>query len=168
MQFTRGAEFKFSQSSIQVRETFLTTINPLQFTVRALIVDKEALTQSQLRDKERFYNDFVRLVLDHNFDAIRDATLVLDESFKGRRAKEDLRTSLRRRLNTARESPTLTKILYHRSHTDYLLQVSDMVCGAIYAAYNKNEPRYRQLIRRHIADEWSLRPHERAKDGPLI
>lgn len=158
LRYPPGMEFKFSSSSHAIREQFLGAIDPLSFKVRSLIVDKELLTSPQMRRKETFYNYFVRLVLDYDYGSISKATLVLDESFKGRRSKEELRTYLRRMLNTDDETPKLARIVYHRSHSDYLLQVSDMVCGAIYAKYNKNEPRYHRMIRRHIQDEWPLRP----------
>ncbi|HEX5505384.1 MAG TPA: DUF3800 domain-containing protein [Thermomicrobiales bacterium] len=167
LHFSPRAEFKFAKSSHTVRERFLETINPLAFGVRALIVDKLAITRPQMRNKETFYNYFVRLVLDYDYGSISRATLILDESVRSRKSKEEFRTYLRRMLNTEVDSPKLTKITYHRSHADNLLQVNDMVCGAIYAAYNKGEPRYRQIIKRHIQDEWLLRPYAQ-DDGPSI
>jgi len=160
LHYPSGTEFKFSKSSVAVREAFLNAINPFQFQVRALIADKETITRPYMHNKETFYNYFVRLVLDYDYGSISGATLILDESFRSRRSKEELRTYLRRQLNEGHESPKLVKIMYHRSHSDYLLQVSDMACGAIYAAYNKNEPRYRKIIKRHIQDEWPLRPYQ--------
>jgi hypothetical protein len=34
-----------------------------------------------------------------------------------------------------------------------------MICGAINAAYEKGEGKYRQIIRKHIQDEWKWRPN---------
>ena len=154
LRFSSGEEFKFSKSSVAVREQFLRTIDPLAFQVRALIVDKQALTQAVLQNDEPFYSYLVQLALNH--ELISGATLILDESFRGRRPQEGLQTYLRRTLNTQVGSPKLTRIVYRRSHTDVLLQVSDMVCGAIYAAYARENPRYRAIIRQHIYEERAL------------
>ncbi len=156
LRYPPRVEFRFAKSSIAVREQFLRTIAPLQFQVRALIVNKELLTRPHLRSKESLYNYFVRQVLDHHLGAIRGARLILDESVRSKKAKTELRTYLRRMLNTRQEDPKLTKITYHRSHTDNLLQVSDMVCGAIFARYEKSEDRYYRLIQDHIQDERPL------------
>jgi hypothetical protein len=168
LRYSRNVEFKFSKSSERVRREFLAAISPEKFEVRALIVDKQQLAREQLRDKETFYNLFVRLVLDYDFGSIREAILILDESVRSKRAKEGLRTYLRRMLSLNETAPKLSKIIYHRSHTDYLLQVSDMVCGAIYAAYNKGDGSYRQMFAKHIADERRLSLGGELNYGPSI
>ncbi len=112
LRYPPSVEFRFAKSSIAVREQFLRTIALLQFQVRALIVNKEQLTRPQMRSKETLYNYFVRLVLDHDYGAIRGARLILDESVRSKKAKTELRTYLRRMLNTRQEGPKLTKIIY--------------------------------------------------------
>lgn len=158
LRFSTGEEFKFAKSSTAAREAFLTAINSLPFQVRALIVDKYSLLHSPTPKDETFYNYFVQLALNH--EAVSEATLILDESFRGRRSQEGLRTYLRQMLNTQANAPKLDKILYRRSHTDALLQVSDMVCGAIYAAYARGTPQYRNIIRQHILEELTILPSE--------
>lgn len=157
--FAPHVEFHFASSSSAIRERFLQAIQPLEFNVRALIIDKQLMTRPHMRKRETFYNYVVRLCLTYDSGVITDATLVLDESVQSKKAKREFRTYLRRILNTDTSPAKVRRVIYRRSHTDNLIQVADMICGAIYAAYERNEPRYRQIIRRHIRDEWAWRPH---------
>lgn len=151
-------EFHFAKSSGAIRERFLRTIQPLRFAIRTLIVDKQLITRPHMRKRETFYNYLVRLCLTYDDGAINGATLILDESVRSKRSKDDFRVYLRKMLNTDPTSPKVKRTLYHRSHTDSLIQAADMVCGAIFAAYERDEPRYRAIIRRHLQDEWKWRP----------
>jgi hypothetical protein len=159
LKYPADVEFKFCKSSDRVRIGFLEAIASYNFKVRTLVIDKRLISKPHMQKKETFYNYLVRLVLDYDFGTISNATLILDESIKSKRRKDDLRTYLRRMLNTDTECPKIRRIAYRRSHTDNLLQVTDMICGAINAAYEKGEGKYRQIIRKHIQDEWKWRPN---------
>ena len=132
------------------RIAFFQAIKPYPFQVRALVVDKTSLESPTLRTKETFYNFLVKVALQYDLDAISEAALVIDESFKGKTSKANLATYLRRHLNSA-GSPAMRKIdkvVYHRSHQDNLLQVADMVAGAIARAYESQDNQYRHLLRK--------------------
>jgi hypothetical protein len=46
------------------------------------------------------------------------------------------------------------ELVYRRSHQDNLIQVADMIVGAIARTYEKGDGQYRHLICRRIQDEW--------------
>jgi hypothetical protein len=154
--FAEGNEFKFSSSSAAVRHAFLRMMLHQDFAVRALIVDKMSITHGDLKQREPFYQRMVRLVLEHDDKAISDAMLILDESVKSRQTKNELTTYLRRSLNTIPNLPTIRTIRYHSSRADSLIQATDMISGAIYAAYHRHDDSYLRLIHSKIHDLWEL------------
>jgi hypothetical protein len=60
-------EFKFSKSSAYLRDRFFECVARYPFTVRALIVKKEALHSQHLRsESDSFYNYFVKMLMAHD------------------------------------------------------------------------------------------------------
>jgi hypothetical protein len=145
--FAPADEFKFSHSAEDVRFAFLRRLNRQRFSVRALVIDKTQMTQPHMRQRDTFYNFLVQLILRHDNGAIRDATLVLDESVKSKRRQDQLAAYLRHTLNANPDSPRVRAIVHHTSHTDNLLQAADMVSGAIYARYHRGNDAYLRIIR---------------------
>lgn len=64
------------------------------FMAHVLIVDKMSLDSIQLKSRENIYSLLVRVVLQNNGGLIRDATLILGESFKSNKSKQLLATYL--------------------------------------------------------------------------
>jgi hypothetical protein len=156
--FAEGNEFKFSSSSESVRRAFLQTLLHQGFTARALVVDKTLFPLADLRQREALYYSLVRLVLTHDEGTIMDAMLILDESVKSRKRKDWFTAYLRRALNTDPNLPKLRAVRYHASHTDNLVQAADMIAGAIYASYHRNDDSYLRIIRSKIDDLLEWRP----------
>ncbi|MDQ2786717.1 MAG: DUF3800 domain-containing protein [Chloroflexota bacterium] len=150
-------EFHFFSTKPEIREQFLFAIRDLDFVVRALVIDKQRLTSPQMRKRETFYNSFVRLLLQHDNGTIDDAILVLDASVKSKRIQGEMGTYLRRMLNSG-GTQKISKISHHNSRNDNLIQATDMICGAIYARYNKEDDRYYRIIRRRVQDLWEFEP----------
>lgn len=157
--FTAGNEFKFYQSSHEVRLSFLRVLRRQDFTARALVIDKRLMTRPHMRKRETFYNFLVQMILHHDNDTISDAMIVLDESVKSRKSKQHLATYLRKSLNTDPRAPKVRGVRYHDSRSDNLIQAADMLSGAIYAAYHKNNDTYLREIQAKVGDLWEWKPH---------
>lgn len=157
--FSPRDEFKFSHSAKDVRERFLRELRRHPIAVRALVVDKTLLTRPHMRKRETFYNYLIKLILQHDGGAIANATLVLDESVKSKQAQRHLGSSLRHALNNDPAAPKVRAIVHHASHTDNLIQATDMVSGAIYSAHAKGDDSYLRLVRMKVQDLWPLRPY---------
>ncbi len=152
-------EFKFVSTYPAAREGFFRAIRPYPFKVRSLVVHKERLIAPHMRKKETFYNFLVKQVLHYDFGTISNATLIIDESFKGKDKKAALTTYLRQQLNTPGEAAKkITDVRYHESHRDNLLQVADMTVGAIARAYEKGDDQYRRLLKGKLQDVWVFPP----------
>ena len=88
-------EFKFNQSRNFVRDEFFNKIIKCKFRVRALVVDKEKIYSKNLReDDEKFYNYFVRLLIDFQELKLNDVSIKIDGS-GDREFKKELNRYLR-------------------------------------------------------------------------
>ena len=99
-------------------------------------------------------------MLTYDNDSILNATLILDESIKGEKSKQHFATYLRRSLNTDQAKRKIRDVKYHRSHSDNVIQVADMISGAVYAKYSRGEARYSEMIKGKIQDIWEWRPKQ--------
>lgn len=153
------AEFKFSKCHDDIKDAFFECVRGHRFTVRAVVVDKSAIYSESLRErKELFYNYFVKLLLCHDDGVLTDARVKIDGS-GDRRFKKELNAYLRRQLQAGQ----LHSIRFAESHRDNLIQLADMVSGAIFRSYRqedrKHAARWRQMLRRagRLGDVWDFR-----------
>lgn len=74
-------EFKFNKSSNKVRDAFFQTISPYDFSVRALVVQKELIHNPYLRsNKNECYNFFVRNLMSYDGNCLSNASVKIDGS----------------------------------------------------------------------------------------
>ncbi len=156
--FSANNEFKFYKSSDDVRWSFLRMLRRQDFTARVLVVDKWLMTQPHMRRRDTFYNFLVQMILSNDNGTIRDATLILDESVQSKQSKQQLTAYLRRSLNAHPNARRVRAIRYHRSDSDNLIQVTDMLAGAVYAKYHRGQGEYLSYIRAKVSDLWVWRP----------
>ena len=150
-------EFKFSKCSTQVRDGFFASVSHLRFTVRALVVEKDRIYSDHLRDnKEKFYNFFVQLLLKHDGGSLQGAKVKIDGS-GDREFKRELERYLRKQM----EHGKLASVRFAESHRDNLIQLADMVSGAIARSYRhddrKDADRWRKMLAGKIEDVWEFR-----------
>lgn len=100
------------------------------------------------------------MILERDADAIADAMIVLDESVKSKQSKQLLATSPRKALNAHPGAPKIRGVRYHDSRSDNLIQVTDMICGAIYHGFERANAAYPRELRLKIADLWIWPPRE--------
>ncbi len=156
--FAPRNEFKFYHSSTDVRLSFLRMLRRQDFVVRALVIDKPLMTRPHMQTRDTFYNYLVMLILQHDNNTISDAMIVLDESVKSKQRKQFLATYLRQALNTDADAPKVRGIRYHNSRSDNLIQAADMLSGAIYANFHRDDDQYLNIIRSKIDDLWVWQP----------
>lgn len=157
--FAASNEFKWYHSSEDTRMAFLRMALKQSVVGRVLVIDKTLMTRPQMRKRETFYNFVVQMILKHDNGAISNAIVILDESVKSKKSKQELTTYLRKSLNSDPKDRKIRDVKYHPSHSDNLIQASDMLSGAVYASFHKADARYLDLIRARIADLWEWRPN---------
>jgi hypothetical protein len=150
-------EFKFNKCSKQVRLDFFASVADCNFRIRAVVVDKSKIQSGVLkRDKATFHNYFIKTVLEHSDGTIRKARIRIDG--RGERAYKDAaKTYFRRELN-ASES-VVADIKFVDSTNDSLIQLADMVAGAIRRAASRSKDdwdEYSTAIRKQVEDVWKF------------
>lgn len=152
-------EFRFSKAHNKVKDEFFNCFCRHKFLVRALVVDKSVVYSDDLRErKELFYSYFVRLLLHHDNGVLTDARIKIDGS--GDRAfKKELNGYLRQEL----DAHQVKSIKFADSRRDNLIQLADMVSGAIFRSYcgdkRKTPDRWLNMLKRAgvIDDIWDFK-----------
>lgn len=152
-------EFKFHKSSNEIRRNFLECVKKYKFRIRCLVVNKSTLYSPELRgSRNSFYSYMIKTMLKYNNQTIFDAKIRIDGS-GDRLFRRSFITYLRRELNNS-EKKVLQNCKMVDSKSDVLIQMADMVAGAIHRSYQKNKSdykTYKSIIEKHIEDEWSFK-----------
>lgn len=138
MKFPDTMEFKFNKSSKKVRKGFLTEISKYKFRVRAIVMQKEKIYgQELIKSKESFYSYAIKMVLKYDNKTLRNARIKLDGHGE-RIFRQKLMTYLRRELNI-KKIKVVSQLRFVNSKTNVLIQLADMIAGAIYRKHTSNK-----------------------------
>lgn len=148
-------EFHFNKCSDKFRKAFLERVAGYGFYYHSFVVNKDKLYGDGFRQKSSFYKFVCGMVAENLKPHLRDASLTFDKC-GDRLFKAQLSKYLKNRINND-EHRAIRKVKFEESHTNQLLQLADMVCGAIARSRKTGEPeagRFRAMIK---AREWKLR-----------
>lgn len=149
-------EFKFSKCCNQVRDEFFQTVRQCPFLVRAVVVRKEVIYSPKLKtDKERFYNYFIRSMLNYDNEILQGARVIIDGS-GDRVFRKNLASEMRAKLGRGR----VKDVRFKDSQNDALVQLADMCAGAIARSSRKDRAhswRWRDSLRPRIDDVWDFK-----------
>lgn len=130
-------ELKFAKSHPNVRDEFFMKIAPCDFSVRALVVDKQKIYSPLLRcNTEKFYNYCLKSLMQYDDGLLNSAHVKIDGS-GNRKFKRALRTYLSHYVDVGK----ISKLSFVDSRKDALIQLADMVVGAI-ARVNIQDKKY--------------------------
>ena len=155
--WSESREFHFTKCSIDVRKGFLNAVAGHDFFVRAIVIDKQSLMSTHLRSNPRdMHNYAIRQLLTHSYGLIRSAKIKVDgadtKAFKLNNA-----SYFRRVVND--ECPdTIADISTADSKRNVMIQLADMVAGAIHRSYKLDKPDrliYKSLIARRLNEKRS-------------
>jgi len=148
-------EFKFSGTQNRVKDAFFQAVTPFDFTVRAVVVQKDRIRSPHLKTHtERFYSFFMRNMMSHDGGILKGARVKIDGS-GSRKFKKEMVSYLRR--HTA--DGALGRVTFERSHSDHLIQLADMVSGAVHRSYHPdkaNHDRWRQMLESKVENVWEF------------
>ena len=83
-------------------------------------------------------------------ERLQDVLLVMDEAVQSGERQARFATALRHALRSSDPQP-VARVVQHRPHSDNLIQVADMVAGAVARAYERGDTQYFQLLRWKLA-----------------
>jgi hypothetical protein len=148
LNFPPEFEFHFNKVKGAYREAFLSAVAGFGWFYFSMVINKRKLTGVGFKFKESFYKYACGLVFENAKPYLDNATVVIDGS-GSREFRRELGTYLRKRINDKKgDSRFIGKIKLQDSHSNNLLQLADMVCGAVARSYSQKEDAetYRRLI----------------------
>jgi len=149
-------EFKFNKSNKKYRIKFLERIKDSDFRIRAIIMPKDVIHSEELKtSKTSFYNYTIKLVLKHSTGKIKKAKIRLD-GHGDRTFRRELLAYLRHNLDTA-DKGMIKDLRFRDSKRDVLIQMADMVAGAISRTFQKDKNDckiYWDIIKKRKEDIW--------------
>ena len=148
-------EFKFNKTDKKFKDSFFEAIMHFHFRVRAIVVKKKDIYSTRLKNyKENFYNYVIMQVLKHNGGSIKNAKLKFDK-----RGEKGLRNQLRVYLSSQldnKRKKIFSDLKFVDSRQNTLIQLADMVAGAIFAHYSGKDKKYSEMLKKskRIEDVW--------------
>jgi len=138
-------EFHFSKLNHKRREVFLRTLATYSFFYLGIVINKRKLTGPGLF-RDSFYKYACSLVFENAKPYLDNAVVVVDGSGT-RKFRKQLQVYLKKRVND-KDARRIKKVKVQNSATNDLLQLADMICGAVARSYGKKEDAqlYRRLI----------------------
>jgi len=143
-----GFEFHFSKLKRAWREEFLRSLASYEWFYFSVVLNKAKLTGKGFQFPDPFYKYTCGLVFQNAKPHLSDAIVVIDGS-GGREFRTQLSTYLRKRINVGGDAPKLIrKVKLQDSRKNSLLQLADMVCGAVARSYSTPDEHscFRKLI----------------------
>jgi Protein of unknown function (DUF3800) len=140
-------EFHFSKLKDEWRELFLREAAHLDFFYFAVVIEKAELAGKGLDKPTELYRYACQLVFECAKPYFSNATVVMDGT-GSRPFQRELTSYLRKRINEGEEPRKIRKIKLQDSDDNNLLQLVDMVCGAVARSFTDrpDAQRYRKLI----------------------
>jgi len=141
------SEFHFNKMKKDLRISFLKAVAPFNWFYLVITINKKKLYGKGFKYSGPFYKYAVKLVFLNASEYLQNATVVFDGR-DSRGFRRELATYLRKHLNTG-ESRKVAKVKVQKSHRNNLLQLADMVVGAVARSYKtgkKDHASYRHII----------------------
>ncbi len=144
-------EFKFNKLSAKLRITFLNTVARYNFSYLSFVLNKKKLTGPGFNYKHSFYKYPVRMLFQNAKQYLEHACVIIDKCGE-REFRQQLATYLKKHTNIPGEELSIKAVKMHDSHRDNLLQLADMVCGAVSRSL-KSDKIDRNIYRNLILDK---------------
>ena len=151
-------QFKFSKTNFKVKEIFFDVICHYDFEIRALIADKVGMNVPDLRSNTvSFYQYLIATLLQNNNDIFLDASVKINKN-----VDRNFQQILTKNLREQSEQPIIKKFTFRDEKSDSLIQLVDMITGAISKNYMDDSLHSHQLFNKLIENNkikniWKLR-----------
>jgi hypothetical protein len=152
-------EFKFNKCRQDFRTRFLSAVAPYEFFYWGIVVNKDPakLWGEGFKHKDSLYKYTSGLVFQNAKAYLNNATVVIDGS-GSREFRDQLQRYLKRRINDPGQR-TISKVKIQNSASNNLLQLSDMIAGAVHRSFGeKNDAKLSRRIVSHREMQVQLWP----------
>jgi Protein of unknown function (DUF3800) len=141
-------EFHFNSCSDKLRVEFLNAVSPCGFFYHSFVLNKAKLWGQGFRDKNSFYKYTTGLVFENAKPHLRQAKVVIDKR-GNREFRKQLAKYLNNKINRSDPGSIIKRVSMEASHSNNLIQLADMLCGAVGRSFNlkkENRGMYRRII----------------------
>jgi|SRR5579871_3919970 len=139
-------EFHFSHCPNSIRSTFLAGVAPERFNYYGFVIDKRKLRADNFNDPQKFYEFAVGIVCENAKKLFNNSKVTIDKN-GDRRFRARLEKSLKSQMVDADGKCLLKKVGMEESHSNNLIQLADMICGAVARSYTASDDGYRKLVK---------------------
>lgn len=149
LHLNRRYEFHFNSCCDKFREEFLKGISQCGFFYHSFVLNKAKLWGQGFHNKDSFYKYTTSLVFENARPLLRQAKVIIDKC-GNQEFRKQLAKYLKNKINKNDPGSAIRKVSMERSHTNDLLQLADMVCGAVARSYNLGKPNrmaFRKIVR---------------------
>ena len=143
-------EFKFSKLSSSNKLQFFQEIAACDFGYWSVVINKAVLIEQGFQEKDPFYKYACKLVCLTAKESLENSLVVIDGS-GSREFRHQFQTYLKKNLNNKDDDlPKIKTVKIEDSHKNNLIQLADMVCGAVARSYSEKSDRniYREILRK--------------------
>lgn len=126
-------EFHFNSCSDDRRKAFLNQVANGGFFYHSVVLNKTKLWGKGFQEKNSFYKYATGLVFENAKKELVNAKVIIDRC-GNREFRDQLARYLKKRMNA--QANLIRKVSMESSHSNSLLQLADMVCGAVARSFN--------------------------------
>lgn len=141
-------EFKFNQCDNELRLDYLRNANALPWQYLAIVLNKAKATGPGFRYKASLHKYVISLLLQNANPYLRDAFVIFD-ACGSRDFKRTMVPYIKRKASKNGDDP-IKRVSAKASHSDPMLQLADMVAGAVSRAFKpemSDHTLFRSIIR---------------------
>jgi hypothetical protein len=143
-------EYKFNTTNKKQRLEFFRSVDAFSYSYLALVLNKGQLYGPGFQFKKSFYKYTANLLFQNARPYLKDATVVVDRC-GAREFRQELSVYLKRKINEE-HGCVVRKLKMEASHSNNLIQLADMVAGAVARSFNRDKHDadvYRFAIKSH-------------------
>jgi hypothetical protein len=127
-------EFHFNSCSDRYRREFLSSVSGANFFYHSVVLNKARLWGEGFQHKSSFYKYAASLVFENAKAQLLQAKVAIDKC-GNREFRNELAKYLKRRMNEGNKV-LIRKVAMEPSHSNHLLQLADMICGAVFRSFD--------------------------------
>jgi hypothetical protein len=131
-----AGEFRFNKCRNDRRLHFLERVSEMDFSYLSVVIIKEKVHGPDFKSKDSFQRYATMLVLQNAAPYLNRASVTLDKS-GGPNFTKALSGYLKEQINANGE--LIRKVKSESSHSNNLLQLADMVCGAVHRSFRTDK-----------------------------
>jgi hypothetical protein len=150
-------EFHFASASNRIKTSFFAAVMEFDFLYVAMTIDKAKLYGFGLQHPKIFYKYVCRIVFETLKPHLEDAKIIFDGQ-GSQQFKRELQSYLKKHLNKG-DTRCVKQVRVQDSHKNNLIQLADMVCGAIaesLKAREQSDKHYKSIVVRELS--WQMWP----------